>query len=102
MLWMGQPFNRDTPFRGALTEMAELLSLETHCSVELPAYEVGEDFVEGILWAGEDAVQVYYEHSLGYLSLSSERRHVLDEVLRRLRSILAVTRDGGERTSPLA
>jgi hypothetical protein len=90
VLWMGQPFDYDTPFRDALREVAEVLSPETRGSVELPNYEVGEDFVRGTLRIGGEALRVYYEHSLGYLSLSSERQDALHDVSRRLRPIVKV------------
>jgi len=88
VLWMGRPFDYGTPFRDALRELAEVLSRETPASVELPKHQIGEDFVRGTLRIGEEALGVYYEYSLGYLTLSSDREYALHDVARRLRPIV--------------
>ena len=78
--WMGSAFDYAIPFRSALIEMANLLGCVKRASIQLPAYEPYEDFVEGTLQFGDDAFRIYYEHALGYLSLSTDSREVLRDV----------------------
>jgi hypothetical protein len=84
--WMGEAFDYTTPFRTVLNDMAEVLSRGSPSSIQLPDYEAYEDFVEGTLQFGREVLRVYYEHSLGYLSLSTESHGILCDVATRLQS----------------
>jgi hypothetical protein len=86
VFWMGETFDYMTPFRAALAEMAEVLSRHKPSNVSLPDYEKWEDFIEGSLQFGQGAVHVYYEHSLSYLSLTSQSPDILHEILSDLQS----------------
>lgn len=88
--WMGEAFDRTTPFRTALKDIAEVLNRGSQYSIGLPRFEVDEDFVEGTLQFGGEVLHVYFEHSLGYLSLSTDKHEVLVEVAARLQSDLEV------------
>ena len=63
----------------------------------LPEYEPCEDFVEGSLQIGGEILHIYFEHSLGYLSLSSENREVLDKPLISLQPAIAVAKGNDDR-----
>ena len=84
--WMGEAFDYTTPFRKALNDMTETLSRGKASSVQLPEYEVAEDFVEGTLQFGGELLRVYYEHSVSYLSLSTGSYEILCDVAARLQS----------------
>ena len=86
VFWMGEAFDYETPFRAALNEIAETLG----CDIRLPAYEKSEDFIEGTLHIGVQVLSVYYEHSLGYLSISSDSAEALRQIAHRLQSNLKV------------
>ena len=58
--------------------------------IQLPEYEANEDFVEGTLRFGDEVLRIYYEHSLSYLSLSTDRCEVLCDVAARLESSLKI------------
>jgi hypothetical protein len=87
---VGDAFDYSTPFREMLTEIAVVLGRETPGSLELPAYEVGEDFVEGTIKFGDDTILAYFEHSLGYLALVSDREDTLQNAAKRLQPHLTV------------
>jgi hypothetical protein len=87
---MGEAFDYTTEFRSALNDMTEVLSREVPSSIQLPDYEDHEDFVEGILHFGGEELRVYYEHSLSYLSLSTNSHDTLRDVAARLRSSVNV------------
>lgn len=78
VLWTGEAFDYETPFRAMLATIAEALGRE--CHLHLPAYEKGEDFVEGNLQLGAIQLQVYYEHSLSYLAFVSDIKAALSNV----------------------
>jgi hypothetical protein len=98
--WIGETFDYTTPFREALNDMSEVLSRGNACSLRLPEYEVYEDFVEGTLQFGGEVIRVYYEHSLSYLSLSTDSYEILCDVAARLQSSVEVAeRQRGSSTS---
>lgn len=90
IFWMGEAFDYTTAFRSALSDMTEVLSREVPSSIQLPDYEDHEDFVEGMLHFGGEVLRVYYEHSLSYLSLSTNSDDTLRDVTARLRSSVNV------------
>jgi hypothetical protein len=84
VFWMGKAFDNATPFRTALKDMTEVLGRDDRCSILLPEYELHEDFVEGTMQFGDQALRVYYEHALSYLSLSAGSRETLSAVAARI------------------
>jgi hypothetical protein len=86
ILWTGDAFDYTTPFRAVLGEIAEALGLERQDDLQLPAYEVGEDFVEGTLRFGNAPLRIYYEHSLSYLVLMSDSEGTLRDVADRIQT----------------
>jgi hypothetical protein len=90
VLWTGNAFDYSTPFREMLNEIATVLNREAPASIELPGYEASEDDVEGVLRFGDDAIGIYYEHSLSYLSLTSNSANTLRKVADRLRPLVAL------------
>ena len=90
IFWMGEAFDYTTAFRAALCDMTEVLSREVPSSIQLPDYEDHEDFVEGMPHFGGKVLRVYYEHSLSYLSLSTNSDDTLRDVAARLRSSVNV------------
>jgi len=89
-LYVGEAFDFGIPFRNILQEIMTRLCASAPCGLCLPAYRDREDFVEGTLDWGSDSFHVYYEYSLGYLSLSSRDRGALDRLWTHLASIVAV------------
>jgi hypothetical protein len=92
--WTGDAFDYTTPFRKALEDMTKVLS-EQRCSIQLPEYEAYEDFVEGTLQFGDQALRIYYEHSLSYLSLSTRNLEILRDVAELLQASVKVIGRGG-------
>ncbi len=90
VLWTGNAFDRSTPFREMLADIASVLNDETPTSVGLPAYDAGEDKVEGVLHFGDEQVGIYYEHSLSYLSLMSDDASTLNVIADRLQPLVAL------------
>ncbi len=90
VLWTGDAFDRSTPFRNMLTDIASVLNDEEPTSVELPDYHPGEDRVEGVLHFGDEQVGIYYEHSLSYLSLTSDDANTLNVIADRLQPLVAL------------
>ena|SRR5215475_12721290 len=84
VFWMGDAFEFATPFRAALDEIADALRREAHSIMQLPECEEFEDFVEGTLHFGDNVLHVYFEHSLGYLALSTDS----EEPLRRTAELI--------------
>ena len=80
IFWLGDAFDYQTPFRAALDEIAFTLAQSKPTTIDLPDFAEGEDFVEGHLSFGGTTVSIYYEHSLGYLTLSNQDRRPLDEI----------------------
>jgi hypothetical protein len=87
---MGEAFDYTTPFRAALAEIADILDLQGPSSLVLPEQGESEDFVEGSYQYDGTAIGVYYEHSLGYLSLSASSENILREIASRLISNIEV------------
>jgi len=83
-LYSGQAFDYAIPFREMLTSIASILSRDVLSSCDLPAYEEFEDFIEGTLRFGTEIIDIYYEHSLAYISLQSPRESVLRDIVARL------------------
>jgi hypothetical protein len=90
VLWTGDAFDYSTPFREMLTEIAAVLNREAPASVELPGYDALEDDVEGVLRFGDEAIGIYYEHSLSYLSLTSYSANTLHKIADRLQPLVAL------------
>jgi hypothetical protein len=90
VLWTGNAFDRSTPFRDMLADIASVLNDEAPTSVELPAYDASEDEVEGVLHFGDEDIGIYYEHSLSYLSLTSDDATTLNMIAHRLQPIVAL------------
>ena len=88
VLWTGDAFDRSTPFRGMLTEIAAALSEDAPTSVELPGYDASEDDVEGVLRFGDESIGIYYEHTLSYLSLMSSSANTLHRIADRLQPLV--------------
>jgi hypothetical protein len=81
VLWLGHAFDYHEPFRAHLEEIACLLGEDPARALALPPYEEYEDFVEGSLKFASHELSIYYEHSLGYLSISHPCRLPLDAVI---------------------
>ena len=90
VFWMGKAFDYATPFRIALRDITQVLGREHQCSILLPKYELHEDFVEGTMQYGDQALGVYYEHALSYLSLSAGSRETLSAVASRVEASLTI------------
>lgn len=90
VLWTGNAFDRSTPFREMLTDIAAALNREAPTSVELPGYEAMEDDVEGVLRFGDESIGIYYEHSLSYLALTSDSAKTLNKICSRLQPLVAI------------
>ena len=90
VLWTGDAFDFSTPFREMLTDIATVLNKDAPTSVELPRYEAAEDDVEGVLRFGDEAIGIYYEHSLSYLSLMSDSANTLNRIASRLQPLVAL------------
>jgi hypothetical protein len=90
IFWMGEAFDYTTAFRSALSNMTEVLNREVPSSTKLPDHEDHEDFVEGLLHFGGEVLRIYHEHSLSYLSLSTNNDDTLRDVAARLRSSVNV------------
>jgi hypothetical protein len=90
VLWTGNAFDYSTPFREMLSEIATVLNQEAPASIELPGYEAVEDDVEGVLRFGDEAIGIYYEHSLSYLALTSNSANTLRKVADRLQPLVAL------------
>jgi hypothetical protein len=84
VLSVGDPFDYTTPFRALLGDVAEALGRDRQADLDLPPYEMGEDFVEGTLRFGSTSLRVYYEHSLSYLALMSDSEGTLQDVADRI------------------
>lgn len=59
-------------------------------SALLPAQEENEDFVEGTLQFSAVPLHVYYEHSLSYLTLTSDSEAVLRDAMQRIQPHIAL------------
>lgn len=92
IFWVLDAFNYATPFRRMLAEIAHALGQDPETDLRLPAFETGEDFVEGSLSFGNAFLGIYYEHSLSYLSLTHEEEAILREVADRVRSRVRIIR----------
>jgi hypothetical protein len=90
VLWTGNAFDYSTPFREMLTDIATVLNREAPTSIELPGYDASEDDVEGVLRFGDEAIGIYYEHSLSYLALMSDSANTLHKIADRLQPLVAL------------
>jgi hypothetical protein len=90
VLWTGDAFDRSTPFREMLADIAEVLNREAPTSIRLPPYHASEDGVEGILQFGDEPIGIYYEHALSYLALTSKNGGALHEIAERLQPLVAL------------
>src|ERR1700720_3672172 len=90
VLWTGNAFGSSTPFREMLTDIATVLNREAPTSIELPGYDASEDDVEGVLRFGDEAIGIYYEHSLSYLALMSDSANTLRKIADRLQPLVAL------------
>ncbi|MBC7497269.1 MAG: hypothetical protein H7243_08930 [Sphingomonadaceae bacterium] len=57
--WVLDAFNDATPFRTMLADIASALGQDAKTDLLLPAYEAGEDFVEGSLKFGGVPLRTY-------------------------------------------
>ena len=92
VLWMGEPFDFSTPFRPALAEIVEALGPETIQSLQVPPPEQGEDFIEGSFRFDGKPIEVYWEHSLSYLSLKPSDMATLHKIADRIRPLVVIAR----------
>ncbi|MCC8967104.1 hypothetical protein H8A95_33440 [Bradyrhizobium sp. Pear76] len=90
VFWTGNAFDYTTSFRALLDDITQALGQEAQHDLQLPPYEVGEDFVEGTLRFGSSSLRIYYEHSLSYLALMCDSARVLQDVADRLRASVQV------------
>jgi len=90
IFWVFDSFNFTTPFRAMLTEIADALGQDPQKDLQLPAYEPGEDFVEGTLQFGAELLRVYYEYSLSYLVLMSDNAAALRDAVDRIQCRVAI------------
>jgi hypothetical protein len=90
ILWVGEPFDYTTPFRAMLADIADLLGQHPRNDLSLPTFAEGEDFVEGTLQFGDAPLRIYYEHSLGYLTLTSDNEATLKGVAARVQSKIVI------------
>ena len=91
VLWTGKAFDFSTPFRRALTEIVETLGPESTRTLQIPPAEDREDFVEGSFRFNDGTVEVYWEHSLSYMSLKTGDLDALHEIVRRIRHVTVHT-----------
>ncbi|MDG2528663.1 hypothetical protein [Caulobacter endophyticus] len=82
--WMlcfwGEACDFTIPFRSWLDQIA----LRLDAAIALPVRTAGEDFVEGSLAFDGQTLAVYYEFSLGYLSLAHASKAVMTVTHQRL------------------
>jgi hypothetical protein len=82
--WLGDAFDYSTPFRAIVREIVAILEQTAPVVIDLPLYHPDEDFVEGSLIFGDTSLRVYYEYSLGYLSITSASHAALKSVASRV------------------
>jgi hypothetical protein len=92
VLWMGQPFDYTTPFRGALAQITEALGPASVRCLQVPPPELYGDFVEGCFCYDGKLVEVYWEHSLSYLLLRTGDVGTLQGVANRIRPLVVISR----------
>jgi ubiquinone biosynthesis monooxygenase Coq7 len=92
VLWMGDPFDYTSPFRGALAQITEALGPESVRSLQVPPPEQFEDFVEGCFRFDGKLIEVYWEHSLGHMSLRVGDMGTLHDVANRIRPLVVTSR----------
>lgn len=90
--WLGEPFDAAIPFRSVLGEIARVLGPTAF--LDLPPFVEAEDFIDGRLVADGMELDVYFEHALGYLALSSSHHAPLVDLITRLRPHVAVAGGG--------
>lgn len=91
VLWMGEPFDFSTPFRRVLAEIMEALGPESGRSLQIPTPEQGEDFIDGSFRFDGKLVEVYWEHSLSYLSLRPSDIAALHDIADRIRPLIVIS-----------
>ena len=74
-----------------LAEITDALGQDVERNLQLPAYEAGEDFIEGVLQFGAVPLRVYFEHSLSYLALMSDDESALHDVASRIQHRVVVS-----------
>ena len=82
--WLGEAFDYSTPFREIVREVVAILEQTAPVIIDLPPHHPDEDFVEGSIMFGDSSLRVYYEYSLGYLSIASASHDVLKDVASRV------------------
>ena len=90
IFWVLDAFNFTTPFRAMLADVAEALGQDPRNDLQLPAYEAGEDFVDGTLEFGTEQLRVYYEYSLSYFTLMSDNEATLREAAKRIQPGISI------------
>ncbi len=90
VFWAGKAFDHAIPFRAILAEVAGTLGRHAETELQLPEHEAGEDFIAGQLRFGPHVLGVYFEYSLGFLSLDHLDRAPLDEAWTILESTVRI------------
>jgi hypothetical protein len=90
VLWTGDAFDRSTPFRKMLADIADVLNREAPTSIRLPRYHASEDGIEGMLQFGDEPIRIYYEHALSYLALMSNNGSALHKIAECLQPVVAL------------
>ena len=93
VIWIGQAFDYDAPLRAVVQQVADLFH-DTGASVELPLWEVGEDFIVGRVVAGSHHFDVYLEYALSYIAFSAAEEAPMREVEQRLCSLTCLSMTG--------
>lgn len=73
-----------------LVDIVDALGQDPQNDLQIPAYEIYEDFVEGTLQFGAALLRVYYEHSLSYLAIMSDNEAALRDLVNRVWSRVSV------------
>ncbi|MDC7684704.1 hypothetical protein PQU92_15570 [Asticcacaulis sp. BYS171W] len=90
LIHAGHAFDYTIPFRAILAEITEALGQDVATDLDLPPYYADEDFVEGVLRFQSTPLEIYYEYSLGFLSLMNSDADLLHDVLQRLKPHIKV------------
>jgi hypothetical protein len=88
--WVLDAFNYTTPFRTMLADIAGALGQDAKTDLQLPTYEANEDFIEGTLQFGTVPLRIYFEHSLSYLTLTSDNEPALQDAAARIQPHVAL------------
>ena len=90
ILWHIDSFDFDAPFRRWLDEIVAVLGESNSISLDLPAFQAEEDFIDGTLRFGSRRLRIYFEYALGYLMISCDDRQPLEETLSRVLPLVLV------------